>query len=87
VVMGLLVWPLRVEQLAAARISAWRNRILSMGEGLAPLTLVISDLVAAPLPARRAASVNSVEALRVERAYRGVDILSAPAALQLPHLG
>ena len=54
----------------AARISVWRNRIRSMGDGLAPKTLVISDLVAALLPARRAASVNSVEALSGVRVSR-----------------
>jgi hypothetical protein len=62
---GLVGLSLTCGATGAARISVRRNRIRSMGDGLAPLTLVISELVAAPLPARRAASLNSVEALRV----------------------
>ena len=55
------VCPYVVEQLVTAWIFVWRSRM-----GLAPLALVICDSIAAALPARRAASVNSVEALRVE---------------------
>lgn len=63
--------------LVGLAMTLWTNRLLNgflygvstldpWAMGLAPLALVICGLVAAALPAQRAASVNPVEALRAE---------------------